>query len=80
MSYNSLLPQAPATSGSFETIDTSGNILNGTTTTPFIYSPVVFGRYLLSSSGPARPTVARVGAVSSAEALPVGSMYPPVGR
>jgi len=72
--------QAPATFGSFETIDTAGAVLNGTTTTPFIYSPVVFGRYKLDTSGPADSAVPIVNPTSSATALPVGAAYPSVGR
>lgn len=72
--------QVPATFGSFETIDTDALVLTSTTTTPFIYSPVVFGRYKLETSGPADSTVPVVNPTSLATALPVGAAYPSVGR
>ena len=68
------------TFGSFILTDTSGVVLNNTTTTPFIYNPVVFGRYKLETSGPADSTVPVVNPTSSATALPVGAVYPSVGR
>jgi hypothetical protein len=69
-----------STFGAFQAIDTAGAVLNNTTTTPFIYSPVVFGRYVLDTTGPADSVVPVVNPTSGATALPVGAAYPSVGR
>jgi hypothetical protein len=77
--------QAPANFGAFETIDTSGNILLSTIQTPFIYSPVVFGRYYLSTTGAAIPSVpdgdvaAGLSTIAN-QALPVPAVYPSIGK
>ena len=72
-------------SGAFETIDTAGNAISPSIQTPFIYSPVVLGRYYLSTTGAAIPSVP-AGDVPSGlstiinQALPVPAVYPSIGK
>ena len=72
-------------SGAFLTINTAGIAISPSTQTPFIYSPVVFGRYYLSTTGAAIPSVpdgdvaAGLSTIAN-QALPVPAVYPSVGK
>ena len=73
--------QAPANFGAFETIPTNlSTLFVNTTTTPFIYSPVVFGRYYLSTTGVVVSSVPPGLSTSVATALPITATYPGVGN
>jgi len=73
--------QAPANFGAFETLATNlSTLFISTTTTPFIYSPVVYGRYYLSTSGVAASSVPPGLSTSIATALPIPATYPGVGK
>lgn len=77
--------QAPANFGAFQTIDTNSNVLPSTIQTPFIYSPVVFGRYYLSTTGAANASVpdgdvpAGLSTIAN-QSLPVPAVYPSIGK